>query len=45
MNRFRRILTRWTKKAVNYEGLLHFCLWPQIRQGKGIIEIAADVGV
>ena len=24
MNRFRSILTRWTKKAANYEGLLHF---------------------
>lgn len=24
MNRFRSILIRWTKKAVNYEGLLHF---------------------
>ena len=24
MNRFRRILTRWEKKAVNYLALLHF---------------------
>ena len=24
MNRFRRILTRWEKKLVNYLGLLHF---------------------
>ena len=24
MNRFRRILVRWEKKAVNYLGLLHF---------------------
>jgi len=24
MNRFRRILTRWEKKAVNYLSLLHF---------------------
>jgi putative transposase len=24
MNRFRRILIRWEKKAKNYEGLLHF---------------------
>ena len=24
MNRFRRLLTRWTKKATNYEGMLHF---------------------
>jgi transposase len=26
MNRFRRILTRWEKKAANYLGLLHFVL-------------------
>ena len=24
MNRFRSLLTRWTKKAVNYEAMLHF---------------------
>ena len=24
MNRFRSLLTRWSKKAANYEGLLHF---------------------
>ena len=24
MNRFRSLLTRWTKKAANYEGRLHF---------------------
>lgn len=24
MNRFRSLLTRWTKKAANYEGMLHF---------------------
>jgi putative transposase len=24
MNRFRSVLTRWAKKAANYEGLLHF---------------------
>ena len=24
MNRFRRILVRWEKKAANYEALLHF---------------------
>jgi transposase len=24
MNRFRGVLTRWTKKSVNYLGLLHF---------------------
>ena len=24
MNRFRSILTRWTKKTANYEALLHF---------------------
>lgn len=28
MNRFRRILTRWEKKASNYLALLHFsCAW------------------
>ena len=28
MNRFRRILIRWEKKAVNYLALLHFaCAW------------------
>lgn len=28
MNRFRRILVRWEKKAENYLGLLHFvCAW------------------
>ena len=28
MNRFRRILTRWEKKAANYLALLHFaCAW------------------
>lgn len=26
MNRFRRILVRWEKKAVNYEALLHLAL-------------------
>ena len=24
MNRFRSVLTRWAKKAANYEGMLHF---------------------
>ena len=24
MNRFRRVLTRWKKKAENYEAMLHF---------------------
>ena len=28
MNRFRRVLIRWEKKAANYEGLLHLaCAW------------------
>ena len=26
MNRFRRILVRWEKKAANYEALLHLAL-------------------
>ena len=35
MNRFRRILVRWEKKAVNYEALLHlafaYTTWRHIR--------------
>jgi putative transposase len=35
MNRFRRILVRWEKKAANYEALLHlafaYTTWRQIR--------------
>ncbi len=32
MNRFRRLLIRWEKKAVNYEALLHFaCAWITLR--------------
>ena len=32
MNRFRRILIRWEKKAANYLALLHFaCAWITFR--------------
>jgi putative transposase len=32
MNRFRRLLIRWEKKAANYTGLLHFaCAWIAFR--------------
>jgi putative transposase len=32
MNRFRRILIRWEKKAENYEALLHLaCAWITLR--------------
>ena len=32
MNRFRRLLIRWEKKAANYEALLHFaCAWITLR--------------
>jgi len=32
MNRFRRLLIRWEKKAVNYEAFLHFaCAWITLR--------------
>ena len=32
MNRFRRLLIRWEKKAANYEAFLHFaCAWITFR--------------
>lgn len=32
MNRFRRVLIRWEKKATNYEAFLHFaCAWITLR--------------
>jgi len=32
MNRFRRLLIRWEKKAANYEAFLHFaCAWITLR--------------
>jgi transposase len=37
MNRFRRILIRWDKKAVNYLAFLHFaCAWIAFRAAKVI---------
>jgi transposase len=37
MNRFRRILIRWEKKAANYVALLHFsCAWIAFRAAKVI---------
>ena len=37
MNRFRRLLIRWEKKAENYLGLLHFvCAWVTYR-GAGLL--------
>jgi putative transposase len=32
MNRFRRVLVRWEKKAANYEAFLHLaCAWIMFR--------------
>jgi len=37
LNRFRRLLIRWEKKAENYIGLLHFaCAWITFRAAKVI---------
>lgn len=37
MNRFRRILTRWEKKPMNYLGLLHFVCAIITYRGSGLL--------